>query len=464
MTRASLITMTIALTAPAVAAAGSDGPPAPQDVALDEFAFYDRLHQTFQLLCGVAHQAYFDHFRDEPDNLGVVHFYAGRLAVSQNHVANAVDHFRQSFELADKESYYAFYSSDWLRRLNEGTVATKAAHTKLYDAYWGTGPQSWMRAALAYVVRTDISNPTDYARYFMGQLEFHPHIVLQRTTPVPAPELRPEQWSLSPMLAVCPLYDPELLWVHRRLAERKSSPPSIPPQAGRDGVRPVEAAGGVEPLAAAQLEVRTLREQPENRELSLRKFLDQHRTAVWRLGWLYRCRGLELERTGEQSAAPADYLRGWAIGDALFPVAMRGRLDRFDPVFLAELGDVYARLRRYDLMLRYMYSDVGLPARYEIARPIAELARVAEAVRLTRSDETLPEQAEELLPETVSQILFEQPVPKLNAGIEPTIASTRPRSSTWGWVFLGGGFLLLLIGIAWRLSLAGRRSAETRRV
>ena len=115
-------------------------------------------------------------------------------------------------------------------------------------------------------------------------------------------------------------------------------------------------------------------------------------------------------------------------------------------------------------MLRYMYSDQGLPARYDMAKPIAELARVAEALRLGRSDDTSAVDVDEVLPETLSQILFEQPVFQQQATSEPAVASVRTGSSMWGWVILGSGFILLVGGVAWRVSLVGRRAAEIRRV
>jgi hypothetical protein len=453
MIPASLALMSIALVARGVVADESDGRQAPAAATFDQLAFYDRLHQTFQLLCGLAHQAYFDHFRDEPDKLAVVYYYAGRLAESQDDRTKAVEHFSRSFELSDKDSYYSFYSSVRLQELHEGTAATHATYTKLYSAFWGAGPQALMRSALGEVARTDTPDATDIAQYFVNQLGFQPHIVLQRGTPVPSPELPPEQWPHSPVLARCALYDPELLWVHRRLDERKSS-----------GTVGKETVVGAEQLTAAQLAVRRLREQPENRELSLRKFLDRHRAAVWELGWLHRCRALDFERAGELAAAREGYLRAWAIGESLFSVADRGRMDRFSPVFLAELGDVYARLGRYDLMLRYMYSDQGLPARYEIAKPIAELARVAESLRLAGSDDTSAVDGDVVLPETVSQILFGQPVIDPPATSEPTLARAADRTNTWGWVVLGGGLGVLLVSVVWRLSAAWRRTTEIRRV
>src|SRR5262249_21979009 len=154
------------------------------------------------------------------------------------------------------------------------------------------------------------------------------------------------------------------------------------------------------------------------------------------------------EQEAQRDAARDSYSRAWAIGDALFPVSQRGRLETMNPVFLAELGDVYARLQRYDLMLRYMYSDQGLPARYDIAKPIADLARIAESVRLVRRVEAPLEQVEEVLPETVSQILFETAVPSWSPSLSGQTASARSATRSAAWILLVAGSGLLLLAVA----------------
>lgn len=367
-----------------------------------EVIFHDRLHQTFLLLNQVAIPAYVEHFHDEPEKLAVVNYYAARLVEAQKQDAPR--------------------------------LATPAGSLKESSSADETPRDVWMQAALGAALRNDL----DILEHHLGVLGAQPHTVLQRKDD-------------AANTARCVLFDPELLWAHRRLWELKtgSRAPTAPPRV-------------LDALAERQAIVRALREQPENSELSLRKFLDQHRQIVWELGWLYRCLGVEHEQAGDVSHARDSYLRAWAIGDALFPVSERGRLDRFDRVFLAELGDVYARLGRYDLMLRYMYSDQGLPARFEMARPIAELARVAESVRLARHDESAAEQLDEVLPETVSQILFEQPVMPPASAVATTIEGSSNLAVRVGWVLIGIGGVVLLVAVVWRLIRATRRTALDR--
>ena len=383
--------------------AGEEIPQSPVAEAVStEVQFYDRLHQTFLLLNQVAIPAYMEHFRDEPKKLTVVTYYAERLAEAQ--------------------------TQDGPRRESLAINARELAGDD-------TPPDVWMQAAFGEARGHNV----EVLEHHLGMLGARPHAVLQRT----------DETDVAATTARCVLFDPELLWAHRRLWELKTgSQPPAQPQSVFNA------------LADRQAAVRALREQPENSELSLRKFLDRYRLLVWELGWLYRNHGVEQERAGDVSEARESYLRAWAIGDALFPVSERGRLDRFDRVFLAELGDVYARLGRYDLMLRYIYSDQGLPAQFEMARPLAELARVAESVRLARHDESAGEQLDEVLPETVSQILFEQPV------MATKVEETNAGSSNWpvrlGWILIGGGGLVLLVAVASRLIRANRRATQDR--
>jgi hypothetical protein len=437
-----------------------DAPSKRAGVQADEPAqFHDRMHQTFVLLNHVVLPAYLDHFRDESDKLAVVHYYAGRLAWNEDDMDRSADHFRQCFLLAEPDSYYSFYACNWLRDPDlERRVASveegrriDETWKRLYDRYWGAGPQSWVRAANSTVGKTDSPQRADSARLFLNHLGNHPHIVLQRGMPVVTPDQKPEEWKLVESVARCPLYDPQLLSIHTRVAAREAG--------ATTSVEPLDLP---QELARSQLAVRALREQPEDRELSLRKFLDRHRTAIWRLGWLHRSTGLQQERSGDSAAARESYMRAWAIGDSLFPVSDRGRLDRFDRVFLAELGDVYARLGRYDLMLRYMYSDSGLPAQFDMARPVAELARVAESVRLARHDESAGEQLDEVLPETVSQILFEQPVMPAATAVERRSADSSNWAVRTGWMLIGVGGVVLLVAVATRLIRTKRRTAFER--
>jgi hypothetical protein len=437
----------VAATAAPLAPPGADG--------ADEARFYDRLHQTFLHLTGVAIDAYLEHFADEPHKLAVVHYYGGRLAQIENDRARAGEHFRRSFLLAEADSYYAFYASVHLKESEYGAAlrspaesqSVAATYARLYDQFWGAGSQSWMRAAMAYTHRTDITDAADYARLFINNVGFHPHVVLQRGVPVPAADLRPEQWVLAEGVARCPLYDPHFIWVHRQLADRAASTPLDDRETNR------------ERAVAAGL-VRRLRELPENRDLSLRKFLDQNRADVWRLGWLNRSLGVKQAQVGDHSAARTSFLQAATIGDALFPPAERGRMDRFDRVFLAELGDVYARLGRYDLMLRYMYSDQGLPAINDLARPIAELARVAESVRLARRDTAAAELNDEALPQTVNDILFGEPLPSDPAPVEVAAALDGGSTNRFGWLLVGGGGLVLLGSIAWVVRVAWQRPSR----
>jgi hypothetical protein len=370
-----------------------------------EVQFYDRLHQTFMLLNQVAIPAYMEHFRDEPEKLAVVSYYAERLTEA--------------------------HKQDMPRRVRpEINEKGKAAGDN-------TPLHVWMQAALGEAR----GNNVEILEHHLGVLGARPHAVLQRT----------DEADVSATTARCVLFDPELLWAHRRLWELKTG-----------GRVPVDPDRVLDSLVDRQAGVRALREQPENSELSLRRFLDKHRRLVWELGWLYRCFGVEQERAGDLSQARESYLRAWAIGDALFPVSERGRLDRFDRVFLAELGDVYARIGRYDLMLRYIYSDQGLPAQFEMAKPIAELARVAESVRLARHDESAVEQLDEVLPETVSQILFEQPVMPAAPEAEKSIADSSNWAIRAGWVLIGVGGVVLLVAVASRLIRANRRTPLNR--
>ncbi|GEM_PF-6562627 len=434
------------------AAAPADGTPAPQaNPATDDVRFYDRLHQTFLHVTAVAIDAYLEHFADEPHKLAVVHYYAARLAQIENDHARAGEHFAKSFELAEPDSYYAFYSSVFLKEPEFGNaVASRAeadraetTYARMYQRFWGVGSQSWIRAAIGDVRRTDI-DATDYARLFINNAGLHPHVVLQRGVPVPAPELRPEQWALADDVARCPLYDPHLIWVHRQLAARAARTPLDDRETNRER----EVAAGL---------VRRLRELPENRELSLRKFLDQNRADVWRLGWLHRSLGVKQSQVGDRTAARASFLRAATIGDALFSAAERGRIDRFDRVFLAELGDVYARLGRYDLMLRYMYSDQGLPALNHAAQPIAELARVAESIRLARGDAAAAELDDEALPPTVNEILFGGPLPTESpVAADAGSALGGGRTNALGWLLIGAGAIVLLAA-AWVTRQVRRR-------
>jgi hypothetical protein len=130
-----------------------------------------------------------------------------------------------------------------------------------------------------------------------------------------------------------------------------------------------------------------------------------------------------------------------------------------DPLFLVELGDVYARLGRYDLMLRYMYSQDALPARMAMARPITELARIAESVRLARPDASSHELTEEVLPETVSQVLFDQPVLRGHRLAEHAAPGAMTRPRVVGWVLLSSGSVVLLGAFAWLIRRGYRRDA-----
>jgi hypothetical protein len=359
-------------------------PPAAQS----DVNFYDRLHQTFLKLNDVVIPAYVDHFRDEPEKLAVVRYYADRLGEVHKRSALSV---REPAEIQPSSAGGALDES--------------------------APPDVWMRSALAQAHGSN----ADVLAYQLGVLGSRAHAVLQRA----------DESGDEARTARCPLFDAELLWAHRRLWELKTGRPApAAPQNLRDAI------------AARHAAIVGTRQLPEKAELSLRRFLDQERQTVWELAWLYRCLGVEQERADDERAARQSYLRAWAIGDALFPAAERGRLERFDPLFLAELGDVYARLGRFDLMLRYMYSENGLPARYEMARPVAELARVAESVRLARPGERPSEDLAETFPETVSQILFEQAVAPDAGG--RVVASTEPPSRLGAYVVTGIGLTLLL--------------------
>jgi hypothetical protein len=178
---------------------------------------------------------------------------------------------------------------------------------------------------------------------------------------------------------------------------------------------------------------------------------------VWKLAWSYRCRGVDMD-VDSPDAARGCFLRAWAIGDALFPASERGRTERFDPVFLAELGDIYARLERYDLMLRYIYCDEGLPARIELARPVAEMARVAESIRLVRDDGSSAMQLGDVLPETVSQILFDRSVAAPTDTRAAQLGNTGPvRRINLGWVFVAVGAGVVCMTTLWGILRAARR-------
>lgn len=364
-----------------------------RDSDFDEILFFDRLHQTFLLLYQIAIPAYREHFRGEPDKLSVIQYYAERLAaVMKDEPTEA--------QLAVPVA-------------SDGSPAAIAS------------ARTAMRAALT-ALATGI---TESAEHHLNLVGAKPRVELSRSDE-----------SRGASTARCLLYDPELFWAHRRLRELKTS-------------RALEMAPGSisQAMDDAHVAIRLLRGQPSERDLSLRKFLDKHRQAAWKLAWLYRCRGLELD---DPIAARVCFLRAWTIGDALFPVAERGRIDRFDPVFLAELADVYARLERFDLMLRYIYCDEGLPARYELARPIAELARVAESIRLVRGDQTADVHGDQELPETVSQVLFDQPViaqPNLHI-TELNRTFEAPRGMRFGWLLVGIGGCLMCAAIAWGIA------------
>ncbi len=402
---------------------GSDRPA--NDPAIADVVFFDRLQQTFVLLNGIVLPAYLDHFRDEPDKSAVVHFYAGRLAEVQKDPARASEHFQKSAGVF----------------LDRPTADKPPANSD------GATPQQWMAAALATLAQAGRPKaevgyePAEILEHHLNNLGAKPHVVLQRRGISDGPDTT----------ANCPLYDPELFFAHRRLWELKTKS-SLTAEPSRIH----------ESLAKAHARISQLRQQPTSREMSLRRFLDveSHRVAAREVFWLYRCLAVEQEKAGDPTAAHESLLRAWAVGDALFPVSERGRMERLDRVFLAELGDVYARLGRFDLMLRYMYSQQGLPARYEMARPVAELARVAESVRLARHDESAADQLDEFLPETVSQILFEQPVLNLPPGTRATIGSIWyfTRSGQIGWWLVGSGAILMMFPVAWFLSRAVRRS------
>jgi hypothetical protein len=366
---------------------------------MHEILLLDRLHQTFLLLNQVAIPAYIEHFRGEPENLAVVQYYAERLRAVTNGEAP---------------------------KLPVAAPIPKGASSELH-----TPRNVWMRAALSELRK----GATDIAEHHLKVLGAQPHGELRR-----ADETRQAN------TARCVLYDPELFWAHRRLWELKTGHTAQ--------VVPANVSQAIDQGHAA---IRSLRDQSGERELSLRKFLDKHRHAASRLAWLYRCRGMELDR--HPHAARTCFLRAWAIADALFPASERGRLDRFDPVFLAELGDVYARLERFDLMLRYIYCDEGLPARYELARPVAELARVAESVRLGRADKTTAAHEEQELPETVSQILFDQPVVTPSKPRPAQVVGNIETSGRvdLGWVFVVVGGCLVCTAIAWGIVRVARR-------
>jgi hypothetical protein len=386
-------------------AAGTAGyaqaPQATQDRAthqqFDEIVFFDRLHQTFVLLNQVAIPAYLEHFSGEPDNLAVVEYYAQRLAsVLRN------DPWRSGDPNSD------------------GAAPDENAPRDV-----------WMRATLSELAR----NSQQAAERYLKRVGSEPHAELHRMDA-----------TREANTARCVLYDPALFGAYRRLHELKSGRSLAP--IGDNVSQSLEECHG---------SIRSLRDQPVERELSLRKFLDKNRSAVWQLAWLYRCRGIELE--AGSAAARACFLRALSLGEALFPASERGRLDRFDPIFLAELGDVFARLERFDLMLRYIYCDNGLPARYELTRPVAELARVAESIRLMRADVTTVSHDEQELPETVSQILFDRPV-LAQAGTAAKGTDSHFENGSGlqlGWLLMGAGGCLVVVAIAWCAVRAARR-------
>jgi hypothetical protein len=369
-----------------------------REAEFDEIVFFDRLHQTFLLLNQVALPAYLEHFSGEPDKLTIVQYYMDRLA-----------------EVLKGESIDNESSS----RLVDGSLEADTPRCV------------WMRAALA-----------ELRAGRTGSAEHHLSILGAE----PQAELRRLDGSAAASTARCPLYDPELLAAHCRLWQLKT---------GRQAT--AAPSNVMQSLTKQHVAIQTMRRQPGESDLSLRKFLDKHRRLVWELGWAYRCRGLEL--VADATAARTCFLRAWTIGDALFPVSERGRIDRFDPIFLAELGDVYARLGRYDLMLRYIYCDGGLPGRHEMARPVADLARVAESVRLVHADESSELPLEKELPETVSQILFEQPVASQP---NPVTSQATPRVQSHGlslgWILVTAGGCLVCGAIAWRIVRLARRS------
>jgi hypothetical protein len=363
----------------------------------DNVLFLDRLHQTFLLLIQVALPAYREHFRDEPDKLAVVQYYTKRLT-----------------EVLDDRS----------------TVLPSPPRSD--EAIGSDAPRDvLMLAALAELH----AGRSDSAERHLKALGVEPHAELQRIDD-----------SMPTSTARCPLYDPELLSAHRQLWQLKTGRPA-----------PTAPSDVSHVLKQQHAAVQSLRQQVDDSELSMRKFLDKHRRVIWELGWMYRCRGMEL--VADPDAARVCFLRAWTIGDALFPVSERGRIDRFDPVFLAELGDVYARLGRYDLMLRYIYCDEGLSARFEMAKPVAELARVAESVRLARAEGSTDLPLEKQLPETVSQILFEQPVVNQPNPVSTNVARPAPEqgNTNVGWILLASGACLIGGAITWRLVRMSRR-------
>ena len=183
---------------------------------------FDRLHQTFILLNHAVFPAYEEHFLDEPDKLATVRHYSTRLAETLRSGSPT-----ESSDSSEADSEDA--SAEHLMR--QALAAARAGRQDLLDRH-------------------------------LQRLGSQPHAVLQRLG---------DAWSLA--TAHCLLYDPELLWAHRWLWELK-----IGRHAPGD---PINVQDG---LADRQMDIRRLREQPENAELSLRKFMDKYRSLVWELG------------------------------------------------------------------------------------------------------------------------------------------------------------------------------------
>ncbi len=411
-----------------------------------EPSVYAPMDRTYRLLLRIAFTAYLDHLRDEPRQAAVVCYFYGLLDAWEGREESAQKWFHKCIAL-DSGGEYAQRARCWLQLPTEtlpGPMSfelVRAGKLKQVPAEATPGNQLDL---VHEAVRAAAVEDRTRLKVLLDAIGTKPQETLRRTDLPQGSET-----------AECELFDPALLWLYAQAAGVSGSHGSA-----------LNIQRAVDRLMRLHKEIADLRDRMPDGEMSLGRFVRQYRAKVRELGHLYwtvACSAVDrngaLSRRLHDARLPNGLpltpgvclRRALEIDEALFAPDMRGGIECVEHTLLSELGDIYAKVGRFDLLLRYVYSSAGLPARYPPARIIASLAYIAEGMRLA-APQLLPEPVAETPRERISDILLHG-TPSLPPTREATTSGIR-------WLVLSAAAFLAAGFGAIGLVLLRRRHAE----